>query len=94
MLGPAKPPRPGDTSFTALVQEIGCSGGREIDGKLLPPVVEYGADTIVIRLFLEPLAPGFHTLPLRHPTAFTVPLDEPIGDRELIDGNKRPGLEQ
>jgi hypothetical protein len=90
---PAQPPGPEDTSFSALVQEVGCSGGREIEGKLLPPVVEYGDDAIVIRLFLEPLARGFHTCPLRHPTKFTVPLAEPIGERELIDGNDLPGLE-
>jgi hypothetical protein len=79
MLDPAQPHRPEDTSFVALVQEIGCSGGRPIEDKLLAPAVEYGDDAIVVRLFLEPPEQAFNTCPLRKPTPFIIPLTEPIG---------------
>lgn len=95
VLDPAAQPRPDDTSFVALVNEIPCSGGRDIDGKLLPPRVEYLEDRIVVALHLEPLPGGpdaAYECPLPPPTRFVIQLDEPIGDRALVDAHDDDGL--
>jgi hypothetical protein len=86
-LDPEEMPGPADTTFVAFVQEIGCASGRAIEGKLLPPVVEYGEDEIVVRLYLEPPEGDAHECPLPPPTRFEIQLREPIGNRRLVDGS-------
>jgi hypothetical protein len=80
-----------DESLILLVTEIACSGNRPIDDKLLPPVIEYGANHVLVRLFLEPLEPVDHPCIRNDATRMIIDLGEPIGDRILVDGSVPPG---
>jgi hypothetical protein len=80
------PPRPEDTSFVAMVTERVCANGREIRGILLPPVIDYRADEVIVSLYVEPVPGGPQACPGTLPTRFEIPLAEPLGDRQLVDG--------
>ena len=86
-LDPAAPaPGPDDTSFVAMVTERACSSGRDISDILMPPVIEYGAETVAVSLYVEPF-PGLAANCIgTMPTRFTIALGEPLGDRRLVDG--------
>jgi hypothetical protein len=75
------------TAFAALVTERACTGARRIDGLIMPPVIEYGEREIVVRIFVEPLAPGDYECPGNPPSRFVVQLDQPVRGRTLVDGN-------
>lgn len=83
---------PSSTTFTALVNRLGCSGGRT--GEVLEPIIEVGETDIVVTFFVAPLdsdleqeCPGNDEVP------YEVRLDEPIGQRQLLDGSCRSGGE-
>jgi len=94
-LVPSALPTASATSLETLVWEVGCSSGRDISDKILSPQIRYEADQITVTLWLEPLpvlGPNeAFTCPLRAPTSFMVPLSEPLGDRQLVDGNEDVG---
>ncbi|MEX0710112.1 MAG: hypothetical protein WD116_02795 [Chloroflexota bacterium] len=86
-LDPGDPfPVPSDRSFAALVTERACASGREIEGLLLPPVIEYDPNEVIVSLYLEPLAGGAQDCQGTAPTRFVIQLAEPLGDRRLVDG--------
>ena len=86
-LDPDSPaPGPDATSFTAMVTERECAGGRAIRDILLEPVITYGSDVVTVSLYVEPLSAGAHDCQGTAPTPFTIELDEPLGDRQLVDG--------
>lgn len=76
------PPTSASASFTALVTRLGCSGGET--GEVREPVVSIDADGIVVTFTVAPLSGG--DCPGNDPVPQVVELDEPIGDRELVDG--------
>jgi hypothetical protein len=80
------PPDPQATTFLAMVTERACAGGREIRGILLPPVIEYRADEVVVSLYVEPLPGGAQDCIGSPPTRVEIHLAEPLGDRRLVDG--------
>ena len=85
-LDPDQPaPGPGATSFSAIVTERGCASARDITGLILPPVIQYGADEVIVSIYVEPLQ-GDQECPGNPPARFTIELREPLGDRQLIDG--------
>lgn len=87
VLDPADPaPGPAARSFTALVNERACASGRGIKDLLLPPVIEYGPNDVVVSLYLEPLPAGVQDCQGTAPTRFVIQLAEPLDDRRLIDG--------
>jgi heat shock protein HslJ len=94
-LHPAALPAPADRSIRVDVWEVPCSGGRAITGKILPPEVDYEPERVVVTLWLEPLpvlGPNEAlTCPLAPPVPYTVELSEPLGERELVDGNQAIG---
>ena len=51
-----------------------------------PPKVEYGPDTITISVTAQ-ITRGIHTCGRRVPDQVVVHLQEPIGNRTLVDGN-------
>lgn len=94
-LDPAALPTPDDRSISVGVWEVPCSGGRDITGKILPPEITYEPERVVVTLWLEPL-PSLGpnealTCPLAPPVPYNVGLSEPLGDRELVDGNQVTG---
>jgi hypothetical protein len=80
-------PAPDDaaTSFTAVVTEWACTGGRPIADRLLPPMITYGADSISVIFSARPL-PGEHDCPGNPSSRVLVELREPLGSRRLVDG--------
>jgi len=70
---------PEDTELTLLVSDLGCHGYETELGRTVTEI-EYGAETIVVRVGVLPL-PG--DCPGTPPTEVTVPLTEPVGDRRV-----------
>lgn len=72
-------------SFTALVNRLECSSGRT--GEVYPPTVVVRAKQVVVTFLVEPLSGrGDQTCQGNDEVPYTVELDEPLGDRELVDG--------
>ena len=77
-----------DASTTELhlwALEAGCTGGSEMGDRLLGPQVVETDDEVRIVFASIPLI-GDQNCPGNPPAAVTVVLDQPLGDRELLDG--------
>jgi hypothetical protein len=80
-----RPLSPDTTTLAALVSETRCTGGRSPEGRLLQPEITYAATEISILILARPLPPSSYTCPGSLPVPLTIALDEPLGDRQLID---------
>ena len=78
------PPTTTARSFTAMVERLGCSGGET--GEVLQPTVSADEERIVVTFSVESLPPGAYTCPGNKAVPYVVELDEPIGNRQLVDG--------
>jgi hypothetical protein len=74
------------TSFTALVNERACTGGKPIAGRLVPPSITYGPEAITVVFAARPLAGDGFDCPGNPSMRVVVELQEPLGDRRLLDG--------
>lgn len=80
------------TTFTALVTRLGCSGG--MTGEVLEPTIEMGETEVVVTFFVAALDSDLEqTCPDNDEVRYEVSLDEPIGQRQLLDGSCRSGGE-
>jgi hypothetical protein len=84
----ADPIGPESERIPALVLENACASGRTAEGRVLPPAITYDDNSVIITILVRSLGnaecPG-------HPfTPFIVGLDEPLGDRALLDGGQWP----
>ena len=70
--------------FDVEVTRLRCSGG--ITGEVLDPVVSYEAAQIVVRFDAAPIGDGIFACPANDAVLMVVRLDEPVGQRELVDG--------
>lgn len=86
---PASPPTPESTSFPIEVMEHECASGQPPDGRIAEPIVDYGEDVITITIPVREVE-GVATCPSNPWTPFVLELDEPIGDRQLVDGGPWP----
>ena len=77
------------TEFTAVVTRLGCSGG--VTGRVLAPRTETTVTHVIITFEAESLAPGNYNCLGNDAVPYSVVLDEPIGDRELVDGQCATG---
>lgn len=81
----AVPPSPGSSTFTALVQRLGCSGG--VTGAVLRPGIVMTDTEVTITFTAEALPPDkVYPCPGNDPVPYVVDLGQPIGARSLIDG--------
>lgn len=87
------PPDAATTSFTALVTERTCTGGQPLLGRLLPPSIAYGADTVTVVVAATPLPGDVFTCQGNPSTRVTVELGEALGDRRLLDGAFFPPID-
>jgi hypothetical protein len=71
------------TTLRVGVTGLGCSGGRT--GTVLDPQVRVEADQILIRLDVTKLPDGAYDCPGNDTVSLEVMLNEPIGDREVVD---------
>ena len=89
-IDPAGPPVSRDaTEFDAVVLERACASGQSSDGRIASPFVLYEPDSVVLT-FGVVLKPDGQRCPGHPPTSYHVKLDEPIGDRWLLDGGVYP----
>lgn len=80
---------PTTTSIPVLVNERACASGQPADGRIADPQIDYLDDAIVITIAVVP-KPGAQRCPGNPDTLYTVELDEPLRDRELLDGSQNP----
>ncbi len=72
-------------SFSVLVTRLGCADG--VTGDVLEPVIVTDANQVVITLSVDPLDPTLdYTCPTNNANSLLVHLDEPLGNRSLVDG--------
>lgn len=91
-LDPDNPPDPASEEVHLLVTEVTCASGKPADGRIeLERLVEL-EDRVELVIGVEPL-PGDQTCPSNPPTPFTIELDEPLGDRTLLDAVVHPEQE-
>lgn len=84
------PPDATATTLTAIVTERACTGAQPMVGRLLPPSITYGAESISLVFAARPLQGEMFTCPGNPSTRVTVELSEPLGDRRLLDGGLFP----
>lgn len=90
-LDPALPaPGRDDTTFTALVTERTCTGGRPMGARLRPPLIDVGSDEILVVFAATPLAGDAFDCQGNPSMRVVVGLPEPLGERRLLDGASFP----
>lgn len=72
------------TEIPLLIVEVECASGRDAVGRTRVEV-DYAEDAISIRALVQRLE-GDQECPGNPPTPQTLELDEPIGNRELVNG--------
>lgn len=80
-------PSPSDTELVLMVEETACSGGRKLTQKNTQFDVNYVEDVIAIVASVDPTLGGEC---IGRPWRLKVDLDEPIGDRALVDASIYP----
>jgi hypothetical protein len=85
-------PGPDAVAVMALVQER-C-GGQPLDGRVVPPVVIYQPDSVTVVFGFVPLRGGGQEQDSicgsAPPASYRVILEEPLGQRRLLDGSTIP----
>jgi hypothetical protein len=74
-----------DLVLHVLATDLDCASARPTGDRLEPPTVEMTADEVVVTLTAEPVTGG-QECPSHPPTPYEVRLEEPIGERQLLDG--------
>ena len=82
-------PQPHDTEVVLLVEERACSSGRKLTEDNTVADITYTEDEIQIVMSGDPLR-GAYTCIGNIPSPVTVELEEPIGDRKLVDAGSYP----
>ncbi len=85
----AYPPQPEDRSLRLLVHEIECHGYRVPEDEDIHPEVIYGKENVVVIVRIDWVEGGANC-PGTPPFRYTVELDEPLGDRALVDAGEYP----
>ncbi len=88
-LDPAHPLDPAAREVHLLVTEQECNSGEDAEGRVRVVALREGAAAVEIAVGVEP-RDGAHTCPSNPPTPFVVGLDEPLGDREVLDVGVEP----
>ena len=83
-------PGPQATEIRALVTETECASGRPSVGRVLPPVILYGADEVTVIFAVRPLPGDAFDCPGNPATPMLIVLEEPLGERRLLDGGVFP----
>ncbi len=85
-LDPDSAPAASDSALSLLVTERACSSGRDAEGRVRLVDLEQTAEAVTVWVAVEP-EEGAAGCPSNPPTPFTVDLDEPLGDRLILDGS-------
>jgi hypothetical protein len=85
----ADPIGPRSERIRALVHEQACANGQSAEGRILPPTIVYGTDEVTVTVIVQSIVGGAEC-PGNPRTPYTIELDEPLGDRTLLDGGQLP----
>ena len=85
----AEPIGPESERILAQVHELACASGESADGRILAPTIAYGTDDVTVTVIVESVE-GFAECPGNPLTPYLIELDEPLGDRVLLDGGQVP----
>ena len=88
-LDPAAPVSPASTAVALLVTETACNSGQDAAGRVEVTSLQETGSTVEVVIAVSPRR-GDQTCPSNPPTPFTVDLDEPLGDRLLLDASTVP----
>jgi len=78
------------STFTAQVTRLGCSSG--ITGEVVAPEIVLFESEIVVTFSVDPVPQGRdYECPGNDQVPYVVELDEPMGQRQLVDGACLPG---
>ncbi|MGM7696528.1 hypothetical protein [Microbacterium sp. A84] len=79
-------PVPDATELALLVTERACNSGMDAAGRVELIALEETEDAVIVQIAVRPDDDGAATCQSNPPTPFTVELDSPLGDREIMDG--------
>lgn len=88
LLDPGAPPDADDTSLSLWVVEQACASGRPATDRVVVSVEE-SVDEVRFIVGVEPSG-GDQSCPSNPPTSVTIELDEPVGERRLVDAARLP----
>jgi|GEM_PF-1168681 len=77
------------TEIEVLVTERACNSGEDAKGRIEEPVVTVGAESVTVVFAVRPRG-GAQDCPSNPETPYVMVLDEPLGDRVLLDGSEVP----
>lgn len=77
------------TEIDVLVMEQACNSGQDARGRIVEPALIDAADNITVVFAVRPRG-GVHDCQSNPETPFLLTLDEPLGDRRLLDGSEVP----
>lgn len=80
-----------DTEIQVRANEVACHGFEVPPEGDLQPEIIYGREHVVVILRVEQES-GFFTCPGTPPFPYTLELDEPLGERALVDASEYPPL--
>ncbi|HVN50821.1 MAG TPA: hypothetical protein VMT43_05285 [Acidimicrobiales bacterium] len=96
-------PKAGDAQVHVVVGDPECNDGRVLTrDRIHPPVVAWTTRTVMLAMYLTPVAPGLHKCPAPAApsgqtgidgiaaVAYTVDLGRPLGAHQLLDGSSYP----
>lgn len=72
------------SKFTVLVTRLGCNGG--VTGEVQQPDVRHDDEEVVLTFAVKPDEPSSATCQGNDQVPYDVTLEEPLGDRKLVDG--------
>jgi hypothetical protein len=78
-----------DTQFVAMVTEEACASGHSAEGRIAPPTILYEPERILVIIAVRPRS-GIQSCQSNPQTRHVVRLNEPIGERRLLDGSFFP----
>lgn len=90
MLRAGTSPGPETRALTLDVSRLGCN--NRVTGEVLEPAVTYADTEVTITFQVERELDG-GDCPSNKPETYDLTLDEPLGDRSLVDGACLPGAE-
>ena len=81
--------RPADTELSLLVNENACASGTSAEGRIQKPDVEYRSDSVVVTIRVRQRGSS-ESCPGNPDTPYVLRLEEPVGNRQLLDGGQSP----
>lgn len=87
-LDPAAPASADASSLSLLVLDPSCGGDTDMPGRIEVVSIDQTETEVRLLLGVQPLPHGAYDCPGFPPTPFMVELDEPLGDRTIIDASR------